>query len=106
MSAGRRRRGSSMTRCCGAVAAALVAVTAVSAAAQDAAPPPPPPKDPGAIVNFVVENDSIAGTDQHYTNGFRLSVLSSEWSTPDRSEERRVGKECVSTCRSRWSPYN
>src|SRR3546814_19210589 len=23
----------------------------------------------------------------------------------DRSEERRVGKECVSTCRSRWSPY-
>src|SRR3546814_8559684 len=23
-----------------------------------------------------------------------------------RSEERRVGKECVSTCRSRWSPYN
>src|SRR3546814_14865700 len=24
----------------------------------------------------------------------------------NRSEERRVGKECVSTCRSRWSPYN
>src|SRR3546814_14420299 len=24
----------------------------------------------------------------------------------DRSEERRVGKEWVSTCRSRWSPYN
>src|SRR3546814_13989022 len=31
-------------------------------------------------------------------------------SLPDRrckrSEERRVGKECVSTCRSRWSPYH
>src|SRR3546814_15408316 len=26
--------------------------------------------------------------------------------TIDRSEERRVGKECVSTCRSRWSPYH
>src|SRR3546814_6405796 len=26
------------------------------------------------------------------------------WRT--RSEERRVGKECVSTCRSRWSPYH
>src|SRR3546814_6750301 len=26
--------------------------------------------------------------------------------TPNRSEERRVGKECVSTCRSRWSPYH
>src|SRR3546814_8754467 len=25
---------------------------------------------------------------------------------PCRSEERRVGKECVSTCRSRWSPYH
>src|SRR3546814_14950687 len=24
----------------------------------------------------------------------------------NRSEERRVGKECVSTCRSRWSQYN
>src|SRR3546814_12037775 len=24
----------------------------------------------------------------------------------ERSAERRVGKECVSTCRSRWSPYN
>src|SRR3546814_12419532 len=23
----------------------------------------------------------------------------------ERSEERRVGKECVSTCRARWSPY-
>src|SRR3546814_9788426 len=26
--------------------------------------------------------------------------------TPKRSEERSEGKECVSTCRSRWSPYN
>src|SRR3546814_7980450 len=25
---------------------------------------------------------------------------------PERSEERRVGKECVSTCRYRWSPYH
>src|SRR3546814_17993737 len=27
-------------------------------------------------------------------------------SLTSRSEERRVGKECVSTCRSRWSPYH
>src|SRR3546814_12620897 len=27
-------------------------------------------------------------------------------SSASRSEERRVGKECVSTCRSRWSPYH
>src|SRR3546814_14461678 len=25
------------------------------------------------------------------------------WNEPDRSEERRVGKECVSTCRFRWA---
>ena len=25
---------------------------------------------------------------------------------PDRSEERRVGKECLRLCRSRWSPYH
>ena len=25
---------------------------------------------------------------------------------PSRSEERRVGKECTATCRSRWSPYH
>src|SRR3546814_21023117 len=28
------------------------------------------------------------------------------WWDTTRSEERRVGKEWVSTCRSRWSPYN
>src|SRR3546814_12825154 len=41
----------------------------------------------------------------------RLSEASGCGSLPhqlaaDRSEERRVGKECVSTCRSRWSPYH
>src|SRR3546814_13947587 len=30
----------------------------------------------------------------------------SSYAVADRSEERRVGKECVSTCRSRWSPYH
>src|SRR3546814_11629299 len=33
----------------------------------------------------------------------RLAALASPEA---RSEERRVGKECVSTCRSRWSPYH
>src|SRR3546814_14677549 len=28
------------------------------------------------------------------------------WRGALRSEERRVGKECVSTCRSRWAPYH
>src|SRR3546814_18337474 len=34
-----------------------------------------------------------------------LAALCLRSSSP-RSEERRVGKECVSTCRSRWSPYH
>src|SRR3546814_11121052 len=38
------------------------------------------------------------------TNGNGLSGLASI--VVARSEERRVGKECVSTCRSRWSPYH
>src|SRR3546814_14080553 len=38
----------------------------------------------------------------------RCRVLSPGWCARQhqRSEERRVGKECVSTCRSRWSPYH
>src|SRR3546814_15879817 len=37
-----------------------------------------------------------------------VTPLEPEWEghvTLERSAERRVGKECVSTCRSRWSPY-
>ena len=35
----------------------------------------------------------------------RLEALESELGSL-RSEERRVGKECAITCRSRWSPYH
>src|SRR3546814_1370857 len=35
-----------------------------------------------------------------------VRLLDSVTSLSGRSEERRVGKECVSTCRSRWSPYH
>src|SRR3546814_15258520 len=38
-----------------------------------------------------------AAHEEYAAHGHRLEV---------RSEERRVGKECVSTCRSRWSPYH
>src|SRR3546814_17193663 len=37
--------------------------------------------------------------------GLRMAVAPTA-SHRHRSEERRVGKECVSTCRSRWSPYH
>src|SRR3546814_14578331 len=35
----------------------------------------------------------------------KLSRSGANYVVSLRSEERRVGKECVSTCRSRWSPY-
>src|SRR3546814_18376719 len=36
----------------------------------------------------------------------RFIIMPFNVTIPKRSEERRVGKECVSTCRSRWSPYH
>src|SRR3546814_7943796 len=42
-----------------------------------------------------------------HIEGSRLYIIDTPNQTlEDRSEERRVGKECVSTCRSRWSPYH
>src|SRR3546814_2830513 len=38
--------------------------------------------------------------------GRRIGVFLGRGFAASRSEERRVGKECVSTCRSRWSPYH
>src|SRR3546814_3395403 len=38
--------------------------------------------------------------------GAPLLVLTPKRDAARRSAERRVGKECVSTCRSRWSPYH
>src|SRR3546814_7050833 len=37
--------------------------------------------------------------------GQRTAVWGDRVVVEQRSEERRVGKECVRTCRSRWSPY-
>src|SRR3546814_12582741 len=41
-----------------------------------------------------------------FTPGVFMSISRKEMPSWRRSEERRVGKECVSTCRSRWSPYH
>ena len=39
--------------------------------------------------------------------GYRvLQYLCENGVQPERSEERRVGKECLRLCRSRWSPYH
>src|SRR3546814_17752821 len=38
--------------------------------------------------------------------GIQPGVLKTKPNQAGRSEERSVGKECVSTCRSRWAPYH
>src|SRR3546814_15660383 len=54
--------------------------------------------------------DSIAILDRPVIVGYLMIVggifIAANTVTDLRSEERRVGKECVSTCRSRWSPYH
>src|SRR3546814_2526153 len=49
-----------------------------------------------------VDQEAQTETDQEATNA--EDVDQEAQTETDRSEERRVGKECVSTCRSRWSP--
>src|SRR3546814_13233506 len=54
-----------------------------------------------AFANFV-DAVRLAADD-----GDRSQQIECEWEVlGERSEERRVGKECVSTCRSRWSQYH
>src|SRR3546814_3014256 len=48
-----------------------------------------------AACALVLQTDGVAIVDPYTAMSF-----------VPRSEERRVGKECVSTCRSRWSPYH
>src|SRR3546814_12179536 len=55
--------------------------------------------------------DSNCGKARRYNPAFSIwfrheKHLDDDCSPWQRSEERRVGKECVSTCRSRWSPYH
>src|SRR3546814_12549123 len=54
-------------------------------------------------IGEVVGEFSSAGFE---AEGDRFGVIRTHAVWPGRSEERRVGKECVSTCRSRWSPYH
>src|SRR3546814_1382231 len=56
----------------------------------------------------VCSSDLDAVPQGHRQQGHRRRRLSvgDGGAEAHRSEERRVGKECVSTCRSRWSPYH
>src|SRR3546814_12410449 len=63
--------------------------------------------------NYFAEVEQAAFSPANIVPGISFSPdkmlqgrLFSYGDTQRRSEERRVGKECVSTCRSRWSPYH
>src|SRR3546814_15898009 len=60
-------------------------------------------------VTIQQENQTLASiTFQNYFRRYpKLAGMTGTAMTEaGRSEERRVGKECVSTCRSRWTPYH
>src|SRR3546814_15762339 len=61
----------------------------------------------GAGEEIRVVARQLAGSgDQFFMPSIGLRREELEAVAPVRSEEGRVGKECVSTCRSRWSPFH
>ena len=61
-------------------------------------------------IQFVNQNDTPKITILDELKYFIPPLQPEEWNQLQsnilRSEERRVGKECVQPCRSRWSPYH
>src|SRR3546814_14603890 len=72
------------------------------------------PKVKGVVIGMIDGDrqpggiDAPAACDQIPGEADRplLEIVAEREIAEHRSEERRVGKECVSTCRSRWSPYH
>src|SRR3546814_19389844 len=58
------------------------------------------------IHQLLVDVEPARGVEHEDVIALELRRLHRALRDFDRSEERRVGKECVSTCRSRWSPYH
>src|SRR3546814_15478516 len=54
----------------------------------------------------IFESGGVEGNFAHYRDHHLGPELKEFRSIAYRSEERRVGKECVSPCRSRWAPYH
>src|SRR3546814_20495080 len=63
-------------------------------------------EDDGSRVLLVTKDVLSAGSTQWAQGGIAAALGEGDTPEQHRSEERRVGKECVSTCRSRWSPYH
>src|SRR3546814_17523101 len=59
-----------------------------------------------AAENAILDQRVISVSPEIYSEFLAMLDRPAEANEQLRSEERRVGKECVSTCRSRWSPYH
>src|SRR3546814_11916478 len=59
-------------------------------------------EDPEALARDIVNRNLTVRQAGAFAAGHGRTARSTP--KPSRSDERRVGKECVSTCRSRWSP--
>ena len=64
--------------------------------------------DGDGIWEAVIEIDEVTSDmiAELYSDNVATGKMGINFKVRKRSEERRVGKECVSTCRSRWSPYH
>src|SRR3546814_18625730 len=63
----------------------------------------------GKVRDWLTSNDSVryavlSSPFAQYLSANWQFIIDSQ--TVDRSDARRVGQECISTCRSRWSPYH
>ena len=63
---------------------------------------------PSVILYKALPDDLLQRLQEHFTvhQVANLSPQTVEQNAAIRSEERRVGKECLRLCRSRWSPYH
>src|SRR3546814_14325032 len=78
-----------------------VQTCALPISGREAAPAPPrPPRPPPG------RHGGAIRPDPRRSQSPGRETTASAPDRAERSEERRVGKECVSTCRYRWSPYH
>src|SRR3546814_14615966 len=65
-----------------------------------------PQRQPQETDGIHAMNDPSKAASRISLKDVPVGVMAAAFFILMRSEERRVGKECVSTCRSRWSPYH
>src|SRR3546814_12276668 len=89
-----------------AVATSTICVNRTQPSPSQQLSPPMPKKKPSTDDSFATAPVDKLTAEQAVVELERLAALVAHPDRLYRSEERRVGKEGVSTCKSRWSPYH